>query len=157
MVPNKYCFKLSCIALQSVLFPFWSRVATSIFRLLLCPPRPSITNESTMGCSSSTEPVFTPRQPFCLWEMLLRVQPTHCSQVLVFPGSWWYSGFSGLNNLIVTDAALMENSLIILEQGDINKGSKQEADQENAYRSAYISSPEGRAMMLHTKFDKGLV
>ena len=51
----------------------------------------------------------------------------------------------------------MENSLIMLEQGNINKGSKQEADKESAYISAYISSPEGRAMMPQTKSDEGLV
>ena len=40
--------------------------------------------------------------------------------------------FSGLKNLLcmylVTDAALTENSLITLEQGDVNKGLKQEAE-----------------------------
>ena len=57
---------------------------------------------------------------------------------------------------LVTDAALTENSLIILEQGDVNKGSKQ-ADKESAYISAYISSPEGRATMPHTKSDESQV
>ena len=58
---------------------------------------------------------------------------------------------------LVTDAALTENSQIILEQGDINKGSKEEADKESAYISAYISSPEGRATMPHTKSDESQV
>ena len=44
----------------------------------------------------------------------------------------WYFRFSGLKNLLcmylVTDAVLTENSLITLEQGDMNKGLKQEAE-----------------------------
>ena len=58
---------------------------------------------------------------------------------------------------LVTDAALTENSLILPEEGDIDKGSKQKADKESAYISAYISLPEGCAMMPHTKSDESQV